>query len=1136
MGQDIISNVLQNLRSFRQVVVQNNQFCNKVNDLDAMLADAEEPLLIMVMGEFSTGKSTFINALVGREVAVMNATPTTAVITKLCYGIQDEIIVHFLDGTEERKTSQEFAALTAEADEESNKIHETIDYVERRIPLDALKAITIIDSPGLNAIKDAHGIVTRRFMDKADSVWWLLSAENAGSQTEIEAMEELSPRLKPFALVNKMDQVDEEEESPEELLDNIRGLLGDHVQKVIGISAKLALQGKLDNNPAMLEESRLAEFYKVIEDEVLPHRESYKMNTLLDDMAEFTYSIGSELEKQEQKAEELKTKDYAAYIKQETELAPIKDGLEELAGIFSDYCQNQRKNMTANVFMGNLYRFGLGVEKAEDKAVQLWEKAAVRHDRKALSILVWHYDDKGDIDKTLFWIQQGADEGIAFCQAQLGLFFFAGKNIEQDTEKALAYFKRAAAQDDAMGHFGEGFIYLYGLGVKRDVDYAWKCLQKAAAQHFSKAFYELGNCCQYGWGTDADAVRMAEYYQKAVDGGNKDALEELGRCYAEGIGVAADIDKALSYLLQAAENESAEALTYLGDLYKYGELVAQDLKKAFSYYKRSAELGDAKAQFELSRCYCLGEGTTQDSKAERDWLQKSVKQNYPWALYQQGLYLEQGNGMQKDENQAFKMFEQAAKDLYCAKLRLAECWNFGYLNAKKDLPRAIEIYQEGIAHGVSQAKYRMAMLYREGNGVAKALKKYLQLVTEAAKEGLPMAQRELGRAYYMGDNVPLDYEKAFYWLEKAAPHESDAMYVLAECYLNGTGTKKNVKKAIDWMQQAAEHGVPYAQLDLAYRYREGDGVAKNENTAFRWLQKAAGQGIAEADNLLGIFYWDGIGVKEDADNAFVCFKKAAEQDYAWGYFNLGEYYQSVGNNTQAISCFQKAADKGITDAFVELGYFEESRNKEKAFSWYKKAADAGLAEGQYNLGRCYEQGIGAAKDEFVAEYWYKKAAKQDCQEAKDALNNLRERREKRRETEARHEQAEKRIAALKQRAAGGDMSAQYELGNNYLALGDPTKACQWFCNAANQGLAEAQFMYGKCLVYGQGTAQDIPQGIKWLVAAAEQGDLDAEQLLSELNQAEQEKQNQAKDEESSGGGCGCLVVLIILFLLSKIFK
>lgn len=67
-------------------------------DLDKIIEHISAPLMIMVMGEFSTGKSTFINAMVGEEVAAMNATPTTAVITKLCYGEQDKILVHYTDG------------------------------------------------------------------------------------------------------------------------------------------------------------------------------------------------------------------------------------------------------------------------------------------------------------------------------------------------------------------------------------------------------------------------------------------------------------------------------------------------------------------------------------------------------------------------------------------------------------------------------------------------------------------------------------------------------------------------------------------------------------------------------------------------------------------------------------------------------------------------------------------------------------------------------------------------------------------------------------------------------------------------------------------------------------------------------
>ena len=577
-----ISTILQNLREFKKIIGDNHEFGTHLDKLNELIRDAEEPLLIMIMGEFSTGKSTFINALVGKEIAAMNATPTTAVITKLCYGNEDEIIVHFLDGTTSQKNSNDFARLTAEADEESNKLHEAIDYVERRMPLEVLKSITIIDSPGLNAIKSAHGAATRRFMDKADTVLWMFSIENAGSQTEINAMEELSPRLKPLALVNKMDQVDEEEDDPEELLDNLRGLLGDRVQAVIGISAQLALQGKLQKDDDLLAESCIKEFYDIIQREVIPNRDTYKMNTLLDEMTHFSFDIGKQIEDKEQEFEKIKESDYSLYIEQKSDLAPIKDGFEDLAVVFHNYCKNQWKNLIADVFMGVLYRFGLVVEKNEEKAVKYIEKAAIRHNKNAQIVLMMHYMYAKDYDKSLFWARHGAKDGNDDCQAVLGLMLLHGIGTESNPKEALKYFKLASAQGNSTGQHHEGFMYLYGLDVDRDVNYAFKMLNKSALQGEGDSLYELGECYQYGWGTEQNPTKAFEYYNKAVDKGSEDAVLQLGICYAEGIGTEENIKKALEYLNCAAELGDGASLIYLANLYSNGEKVPKDVETPIS--------------------------------------------------------------------------------------------------------------------------------------------------------------------------------------------------------------------------------------------------------------------------------------------------------------------------------------------------------------------------------------------------------------------------------------------------------------------------------------------------------------------------------------------------------------------------
>ena len=86
--KELIAKMLDTLMKSRKELANIDLDITKKSlpDLDKIIEHISAPLMIMVMGEFSTGKSTFINAMVGEEVTAVNATPTTAVITKLCYG------------------------------------------------------------------------------------------------------------------------------------------------------------------------------------------------------------------------------------------------------------------------------------------------------------------------------------------------------------------------------------------------------------------------------------------------------------------------------------------------------------------------------------------------------------------------------------------------------------------------------------------------------------------------------------------------------------------------------------------------------------------------------------------------------------------------------------------------------------------------------------------------------------------------------------------------------------------------------------------------------------------------------------------------------------------------------------------
>jgi len=75
------------LAAFLQKLVgQRRELGHLVGDVSRAAANLDQPLLVTVMGEFSSGKSSFVNAFIGADVAPTGITPTTATINVVRYG------------------------------------------------------------------------------------------------------------------------------------------------------------------------------------------------------------------------------------------------------------------------------------------------------------------------------------------------------------------------------------------------------------------------------------------------------------------------------------------------------------------------------------------------------------------------------------------------------------------------------------------------------------------------------------------------------------------------------------------------------------------------------------------------------------------------------------------------------------------------------------------------------------------------------------------------------------------------------------------------------------------------------------------------------------------------------------------
>ncbi len=198
------------------------------DDLDA-LDDAAEQLtslfLLVVVGEFNSGKSAFLNALVGERVMPEGVTPTTAVINLLQYG--------------ETQTEQMLQD----------------GVISRTYPADFLDEITLVDTPGTNAIVREHEALTQRFVPRADLVLFITSADRPFTESERQFMADIREWGKKITvIINKIDLIRTPEDRVkvvEFVTENIERLLGFRPD-VFPVSALVAQQAKdlADTNPA----------------------------------------------------------------------------------------------------------------------------------------------------------------------------------------------------------------------------------------------------------------------------------------------------------------------------------------------------------------------------------------------------------------------------------------------------------------------------------------------------------------------------------------------------------------------------------------------------------------------------------------------------------------------------------------------------------------------------------------------------------------------------------------------------------------------------------------------------------------------------------------------------------------------
>ncbi len=312
------------------------------------------------------------------------------------------------------------------------------------------------------------------------------------------------------------------------------------------------------------------------------------------------------------------------------------------------------------------------------------------------------------------------------------------------------------------------------------------------------------------------------------------------------------------------------------------------------------------------------------------------------------------------------------------------------------------------ALGNSGAQYQLAMLHRDGELVSKDDKESMDLLMRSAEAGYAQAQYELAVCYDFGDYLPMDTAKAVEWYRKAAEQGVTGAMVNLACILEGDrGVDTNYPEMLYWYRRAAENGHTLGQSNYGRCLYYGIGTEKKLPEAVRWMTAA----IETSDTndgalyLLGICYYFGDGVNQDRAKAVELYRKAALLDHGGAACELGLCYidgDGVERDLEeGMVWLRMAADFGSIAAQEKLEKVQNARYMEdvernqlegwlattngvslvpaeikmrsllrepldkpvrEVISTLKLLADRGHEYATIILAKCYERGIGIAKN------------------------------------------------------------------------------------------------------------------------------------------------------------------------------
>ena len=332
-----------------------------------------------------------------------------------------------------------------------------------------------------------------------------------------------------------------------------------------------------------------------------------------------------------------------------------------------------------------------------------------------------------------------------------------------------------------------------------------------------------------------------------------------------------------------------------------------------------AEGGDSKAMMVLATAYLRGHDyIAQNPGKAVSWLYRAAEAGLPSAAYILGeIFTQQGN-----TTEAQKFYQQA--------------WNeYSALTSQLSTPPTTE---------QRNALYWQGYMKLMGIGTDKNPAEGIALMEQADNA---WAWSQLYKCYVKGIGVEKDMAKAIEYARKLADEANDSLmaWVVASAYLNGEGVQKDETTGRKYLDMADDGNIAQAiHMKGLLLQKEGKTL-----DAYNCFNRAASMGLPESMTATAKMLLHGAeGVEANTERALEILRTTSDRYEDPGApWELGQYYDSIGEPELANGWYKIASDRGVTQAMARRGLLHITPDSGVTWSptqmyhWWRTGGNAG---------------------------------------------------------------------------------------------------------------------------------------------------------------------------------------------------